>query len=255
MKYDFHSKSWTEIAQFSALRRSVIFLPVGATEAHGPHLPLATDSIISVEATRRACELLEVDGIDALVLPVMSYTVAEFAVDFPGTISVSIEAATKLIEDILLSLLRQRLTRICVVNSHFEPAHVGCIKTAIERVESSASVRVCFPDIRRRRWAERLTEEFRSGACHAGRYEGSLVLAATPHLVKEDIMRTLPANDVSLSVAISQGKTSFKQAGGNDAYFGRPAEATRQEGEVTYEVLASMLVESLREVYPELWRK
>ena len=41
---------------------------------------------------------------------------------------------------------------------------------------------VAFPDITRKPWALRLTDEFKSGACHAGRYEGSIVLAARPDL-------------------------------------------------------------------------
>lgn len=45
---------------------AIAFLPTGATEAHGPHLPLATDVVISREAAKRAARLLRDEGLSAL---------------------------------------------------------------------------------------------------------------------------------------------------------------------------------------------
>jgi len=74
--------------------------------------------------------------------------------------------------------------------------------------------------------ALRLGDEFKSGACHAGSYETSLVLAASPFLVREEIATELDENPISLSRAIRDGKKTFLQAGGPQAYFGDPASAT-----------------------------
>ena len=104
-----------------------------------------------------------------------------------------------------------------------------------------------FPDVTRRRLAERLTEEFRSGACHAGRYEGSLVLADDPASVDDALRRTLPPVAISLVDAIRAGQADFVQAGGTQAYFGRPAEATADEGRASFETLAALLVEAIVE--------
>src|SRR6266571_4792486 len=51
------------------------------------------------------------------------------------------------------------------------------LRAAVDEVASSGGGTLVFPDLTRRRWAARLTAEFQSGACHAGRYEGSIVLA------------------------------------------------------------------------------
>lgn len=249
-RYDYQHRNWTEIARAIELG-AVAFIPVGSTEAHGPHLPLSTDSIISLEMARRACALLEQEGVCGLVLPVISYSVTDFSKDFPGTISINSETARRLLEEICFSLITQGFRRICIANSHLEPAHIETIKGAIATVEGKTGVRVCFPDKRRRRWAERLTAEFKSGACHAGRYESSLVMAAEPKLVCEEVMRSLPANNISLSAAIEEGKTSFREAGGEMAYFGCPAEASADEGNATYHTLAEMLVEALKETYTD----
>ena len=102
-----------------------------------------------------------------------------------------------------------------------------------------------FPDVTRKPWAPRLTEEFRSGACHAGQYESSIVLAVRPELVREAIRRSLPANPRSLSAAIRSGQTSFEAAGGPRAYFGSPADAGVDEGTRTIEVLGAILEEAV----------
>ncbi|MEW6731699.1 MAG: creatininase family protein [Acidobacteriota bacterium] len=250
-QYDFHNKNWCEIADYLA-RGVVLLLPIGSTEAHGPHLPLATDFIISLEMARRAAHKLTELGRPALVLPTLAYSITDFSVDFPGSISIRRETATAVISDILSSLIRQGFHYLCIANSHLEPAHIESIEAARVAAESETGVKICFPDKRRRRWAERLTAEFRSGACHAGAYESSLVMAARPELVNESLREQLPAVNISLSQAIKAGIESFKAAGGEQAYFGAPAEASCEEGEASYQALAQMLIDAIFETYPEL---
>jgi len=95
-------------------------------------------------------------------------------------------------------------------------------------------------------WALRLGEEFRSGACHAGRFETSIVLAERPALVREAIRANLAANPASLSRAIREGRQNFAEAGGPRAYFGFPAEATADEGRATIDALGAILAEAVQ---------
>jgi creatinine amidohydrolase len=134
---------------------------------------------------------------------------------------------------------------LALANAHLDPAHLGALHRAVETVRTEGVVGVAFPDLTRKPWALRLTEEFRSGACHAGRYEGSIVLAARPELVREEVRRALPANPRSLSVAIREGRQSFAEAGGPEAYFGWPAEASAEEGRATIEALGAILAEAV----------
>ena len=103
-------------------------------------------------------------------------------------------------------------------------------------------------DLTRRRNAERLTDEFRSGSCHAGRYETSLVLAQRPELVHADRMTGLEERHVDMPAAIRAGQTDFLAMGMEQAYCGSPAEASAEEGIETFETLTAMLVELIREV-------
>jgi creatinine amidohydrolase len=134
--------------------------------------------------------------------------------------------------------IARQLDRVVLVNSHFEP----------EQVQTLRETGVPLLDLTRRANAERLTEEFRSGSCHAGRYETSLVLAERPELVHTDRMRSLEAKIVDMPAEIASGRTDFLALGMNEAYCGSPAQATAEEGEQTFETLADLLAELVREV-------
>jgi creatinine amidohydrolase len=243
---DFQSLTWKGAAE--AFKRGVVvILPVGSTEAHGPHLPLATDVIISEEMSRRAAAKLNARGIEALVLPPLDYSVTDFSSDFAGTISIKRETAAALIHDICVSLYSQGARLVAIANSHLEPEHIASINQAIDIVKKETGHAVAFPDKRRRRWAETLTEEFRRGDCHAGSYETSLVMAARPELVREQLRRQLERVPTSIAERIREGARSFTEAGGTQAYFGDPRAASREEGEASYDALSNMIVIAVEE--------
>jgi creatinine amidohydrolase len=224
-------------------RTPVLLLPVGAVEPHGPHAPLGTDEIISAGMCARAAERFADDpGVRVLVLPTLAYGVTRFSAAFPGAVSVREETLHALVVDVCAALTAQGFSRIVVVNNHFEPAHVATLRTA------TAEAGVAYLDLVRRHTAARLTDEFRSGACHAGRYETSLVLADHPGLVDAATMATLPAVPVDMATAMAAGKADFLAMGMDRAYCGAPADATATEGRSTFEVLTDLLVEVIREV-------
>lgn len=226
---------------------AVAFLPAGATEAHGPHLPLCTDVIISEMAACRAARALERAGRGAVVLPALAYAVTEFAADFAGTISLPLETATALARDVILGAGRAGFRGVVVCNAHLEPGNVAALNAAVAAA-NEAGMKAVFPDVTKKPHALRLGEEFGSGACHAGSYETSLVLAANPFLVRSEISESLEPNPRSLSDAIREGKTSFLEAGGPRAYFGSPADASTLEGERLYAELADIFASAAREL-------
>jgi len=227
--------------------RTVCVLPVGAIEAHGPHLPLATDAVIAAAMARAGAEALAQRGIPALLLPPLAYTAAGFAADFAGTLSVSPGAVTALVEDVAGELTRHGFAALAIANAHLDPAHLGALALAVEHTRARHLLAVACPDLSRKPWAQRLTEEFRSGACHAGRYEGSVVMAERPDLVREAVRRALPPNPASLATAIRGGIATFEAAGGPRAYFGWPADATAEEGRATIALLGAILADAVGE--------
>jgi creatinine amidohydrolase len=219
-------------------------LPIGAIEAHGPHLPLATDVIIAEAVAASAAERLRARGRSAVVLPTLAYTAAPFAQAFDGTVSGHADHITGQIVDIARSFSGRPVGMLVLVNAHFDPAHLEALGEAVAICRSEGLLPVAYPDFTRRALAAQLGDEFASGACHAGRYEGSIVLAVRPDLVRIDRMRALPANPASLVTAIREGKTSFADAGGPEAYFGFPADATAEEGAALLDVLSGLVVDA-----------
>ena len=240
--------TWEEVDRLPR-SSTVLLLPVGSTEPHGPHLPLSTDVIISEGMALRAAMRLREEGIEALVLPSIAYSVTDFASGFSGAISIRLETAASVIVDVLAAAIGDGFRRFAIANSHLEPGHVESLTSAIASIREATGIDVAFPDKRRRRWATLLTEEFQSGACHAGQYETSLVLADRPDLVRDELRAELEDVGISLSDAIRAGVATFREAGGERAYFGMPASATAVEGSATYDALASMLVISVKETY------
>ncbi|MGZ3405876.1 MAG: creatininase family protein, partial [Polyangia bacterium] len=241
--------TWREAAELVP-RRPVVLVPIGSTEAHGPHLPLATDAILSDELAARAAAALDSGGYTTLVAPTLSYAITHYASEFAGTISIAAETATALVADVCASLIEQGLARVCLVNSHLEPAHVQSLKEACARVQARTKVAVVFADQMEKRWARTLTDEFKRGACHAGSYETSLVLAARPELVRDEVRRELMVKPIDLARAMREGKRTFGEAGAAEAYFGDPAAASVEEGNDIYARLVTMVVEEVRAAWP-----
>lgn len=222
----------------------VALVPVGSVEPHGPHLPLRTDTIIGEAAAVRAAEMLEMREIKALVGPSIPYGVTKFAEGFAGAISVTESALVGFLHAVVSGYIDAGFAHVCLVNNHLEPAHDAAVRASIERIlPGRASVASPLT----RRFARTLSAEFKSGACHAGRYETSLVLAAAPDLVDRARASSLPALSASLSAGIRDGKSSFLAMGMTDAYTGAPAEASDEEGRELSDKLAEMIVTEVEE--------
>jgi creatinine amidohydrolase len=218
--------------QVEKLAHPIALWPVGATEPHGPHAPLGTDTLISVGMCERAAARLA----NAVVLPPLPFGVTRYGAAFAGAIGISEATLRAVVLDVATALDQQGFRRLVIVNNHFEPEQVATVRAAAE--EAGA----LYLDLVRRRNAQRLTDEFRRGSCHAGRYETSLVLADAPQLVDPEAA-SLPSNEVDMPAAMAAGRTDFVAMGMDRAYCGAPAEATAEEGRATFETLTDMLVE------------
>ncbi|HXM39132.1 MAG TPA: creatininase family protein [Gemmatimonadales bacterium] len=236
--------TWEDVRELDR-GNTIAILPVGAIEAHGPHLPLETDVIIAVAMARAGAARLSQRGHSALVLPALTYTTAAFAAAFPGTISISTVTVTALVVDIARSLSQQGFRLLAIANAHLDPEHLTALTEAVQLGRADRLLPIVFPDLTRKPWGSRLGDEFKSGACHAGRFESSIVLAERPELVRESLRHSLAPNASSLSQAIKSGKRTFEEAGGARAYFGDPAAAAGGEGRQTIDVLGGILEEAV----------
>lgn len=217
----------------------VALVPVGSVEPHGPHLPLETDTIISEAAIERAAPRLADEGFEVVVAPAVEYGVTECASGFSGAVSISPESLTAYLEDLVGGLLDDGIAHVCLVNNHLEPDHDRAVRRSVESVDSErASVATPL----KKQWARSLSDEFKKGECHAGKYETSIVLAAAPDRVDRTELVDLPEVPVSLSKKLRDGVTDFREMGLDEAYAGAPADATAEHGDRMLDRLGDMIV-------------
>ncbi len=240
--------TWEEVRDLDR-EHTLVVLPVGAIEAHGPHLPLDTDVVIATAMARAGARKLaargEGGGRAVLILPALAYTAASFGAAFHGTLSISGITVTALIVDLARSLSDHGFQLLALANVHLDPEHLTALNEAVKLGRVDRLLPIIFPDLTRKPWGTRLGDEFRSGACHAGQFESSIVLADRPESVRDTIRASLSPNPSSLSQAIKAGKRTFAEAGGPRAYFGDPAAATADEGSRLIEALGSILEEAV----------
>ena len=231
-----------DVKEIVANGPTAVLIPLGCVEPHGPHLPISIDTTISEVAAIKAARKLVEKNIDVYIAPSVPYGVTDFASGFPGAYGVPAEALTAFLAQIVERLLADGWTHVCLVNNHLEPAQDAAVRAAIAKAPKGAASVACPLT---KRWARTLSDEFKKGNCHAGRYETSLALAAGTGV--RDEFAKLPAMDVSLSSEIKAGRSRFREMGMDRAYTGAPAEATEKEGEQLYEKLADMIMTEVME--------
>jgi len=237
--------TWEEARDLDR-EQTLVVLPVGAIEAHGPHLPLDTDVVIATAMARAGARKLTDRGHVVLILPALAYTAASFGSAFHGTLSISAITVTALIVDIARSLSDQGFRLLALANVHLDPEHLTALNEAVKLARADRLLPIVFPDLTRKPWGMRLGDEFRSGACHAGQFETSIVLHERAEAVRDEVRQSLAPNPQSLSKAIKAGKRTFEAAGGPRAYFGDPAAATADEGARLIAALGAILEEAVR---------
>jgi creatinine amidohydrolase len=109
----FANLSYPEINQQTG--RAVLVLPLGATEQHGPHMAVSTDTDI----VSRIAELVEATlPEEVLLCPALPFGSSDHHLSFGGTISINPELYVQVIVDIVRSFLQNGFRRIVLLNGH-----------------------------------------------------------------------------------------------------------------------------------------
>jgi len=149
--------TWPEVEAAAGQGPTTLLVPLGATEQHGPHLPLGTDTDIAGVIARLAGARVP----DAVVAPTLPYGASGEHQDFAGTLSIGAEAT----ELVLVELGRsasETFDRLLFVNAH--GGNAAPLAAAVKRLRDEGR------DVRA--WSPRF-----GGDAHAGRTETSLMLA------------------------------------------------------------------------------
>ncbi len=169
----------TEFEEGLNKTRTVI-LPVGTTEEHGSHLPLATDIIHVYEMVKEAAR-----KIDVFVAPPIYYGLCRSTSEHPGTITISGDTFRSLIRDVVCSLYAHGMRNFIIISGHAGGTHMSSLSEVGELLlselpETNIAVVSLFDLIEKE--ASDVVET--KGDSHAGELETSLILYSKPHLVK-----------------------------------------------------------------------
>jgi creatinine amidohydrolase len=96
-------------------KEAVILLPLGAIEQHGPHMAVSTDTDIVTYIARQAEFALPEQ---VLLCPTLPFGSSDHHLSFGGTISIGAELYTKVIVDLVGSLLQNGFRKIVLLNGH-----------------------------------------------------------------------------------------------------------------------------------------
>jgi creatinine amidohydrolase len=248
---------WADLSirDFRALdmERVIAVLPVAAVEQHGPHLPVGVDTQIMQGCLERVASRLP-DDLPALFLPIQSVGVSLEHSDFPGTLSLSHETASRTLIEIGEGVRRAGVRKIVLLNSHGGNSPL-IAQVALEmRARFSLLAVTCswsrfgYPD---GLFSE---DELRHGI-HGGEVETSLMLAFRPELVDTARAKNFPPATLDFErdfvwlrsdrpIGFGWLAQDLSPAGA----MGDASKASAEKGEATADYWATAFIELLRDV-------
>jgi creatinine amidohydrolase len=233
-------RTWPEAARLARDPRSVVLLPLGAIEQHGPHLPLLVDWLGAEELARRIAPHLRRAGWRPILLPPLPYGASPLARGFPGTISLAPRTLIAVATEIVGALAADGFRRFVLTNYQADPAHLTAMARIKRRAERRRGVRVLFagfapaPRVQRAMTSARVRRLLQSPVpereWHAGELETAVVLATLPRLVRRRLSRRLPPHWIDVRAELARGKTFREMDPTGRGYFGSPAVARAVTG-------------------------
>jgi creatinine amidohydrolase len=233
--------TWPEARQVARDRRSVVLLPLGAVEQHGPHLPLSVDWLGAEEVARRVAPHLRRHGWRPVLAPSLPYGTSTLAATWPGTVSLSPATTARVVLDIVRALAAHGWRRFVLANYQADPDHLGALAAARRTLQRGGRLQVLIagfaapgrrpnpmhdPRVRALTRSPRPEREW-----HAGEIETALMLSVAPRLVRWTLARRLPPAWVDWAGALARGARRFEAMRPQGrGYFGWPASARAETG-------------------------
>lgn len=176
-----------------------LIIPIGTVEAHGPHLPLDTDTLIPMSIAVELASRLK-----ALVAPPIHYGITSSLLGFSGTATISEETLKTVIVEVILSFRRHGFKLFIILNGH--GGNRNAIRSALRELWRNHGVKSIVVD-----WwifVRDVTKEvFGEVGAHGGVDETAMILSKYPELVREDLYSV---DEVHL---FTEGLSSYPEPG------------------------------------------
>jgi creatinine amidohydrolase len=224
---DLDRMTWPEVKSELEAGRDTVVIAFGATEQHGPHLPLATDALLGDHLAR-----LVADRLDAFVAPTIRVGCSEHHLEFPGTLSVSEDTFHALVRDLVRSLARGGFRRVVLLPTH--GGNFGPLAGALEKLGPVEGVEIqALTDLGALfRVAQLGADEhgvpLAEGGLHAGEWETSMLMSIHPELVHLDRAQAGYTGDMEAAIGSLFARGVHAVAA--NGVIGDPARASAEHG-------------------------
>lgn len=246
--------TWPQIQQLEDKENTVIILPTGATEQHGPHLPCAVDSIITTAVVGQALAALS-DDIPAYALPTINYGKSNEHIHFPGTFSIDYQTLYNTLLEIGESVYRSGFRKLVMINAHGGQPQILQMVARELRIRHGDFI-VIFYGVWDVPW-DKSAIDAKELHCsmHAGHDETALMLAIAPelvhmHLAENHLPQPFPCPTLSKGKPVLGWCSLDFDASG---VIGDPTQATPEHGVKILQDLTQSWVQAIDEIYQMQW--
>jgi creatinine amidohydrolase len=235
--------TWPEVKAEIERGRDTVVIAFGATEQHGPHMPLATDALIGDHLAR-----LVADKLDAFFAPTVRIGCSEHHLEFPGTLSVSEETFHRLVADLVRSLARGGFRRLVLLPTH--GGNFGPLRAALEKLGPIDGVEIsALTDLRAlfaiaRLGLDQYGVPLTEGGLHAGEWETSMLMSIHPDLVHPERGEPGYTGDMEEAVGAIFGSGVHSVAA--NGVIGDPTKASAEHGERYWATVSAIALEAIR---------
>jgi creatinine amidohydrolase len=234
--------SWPEVRAELDGGRDTVVVAFGATEQHGPHMPLATDALLGDHLAR-----LVADRLDAFVAPTVRVGCSEHHLAFPGTLSVSEDTFHQVVGDLVRSLARGGFRTAVLLPTHggnFAPLAAAIEKLGpVEGIEVRAvtDLGALFAIVQV--GAQEHGVPIGEGGLHAGEWETSMLMSIHPELVHPE--RGEPGYTGDLQEAVGKIFTGGIDALASNGVIGDPARASTEHGARYWDEITALVLDAV----------
>jgi len=212
-----------------------VYIPFGALEEHGSHLPLSTDTIQAYQVGKSAARLVPL-----FVAPPIPYGNCRSTNQHPGTISITTATLKAVIKDLVRSFYRQGIRNVIALTGHAGGAHRMALQDAGEELLDELSelrIAVVTEYELAREQGRGLVET--PNDAHAGEIETSRIMHSHPRLVQGSSPAEYPSFPLGILV---RDKRAYWPGG----VWGDPSKATAEKGSELERLVVAKVVELVR---------